>query len=92
MAFLRMLYRAAFICNICFLLAICILWLKHPVNPGLTSLILVMGFFISVVLNMIINLWMLILRFNKKQVTGIPQLLIYLNGGFLAVQIILFLK
>ncbi len=49
MAFLRMLNRAAFICNVCFLLAIFLLWYSHPVNPGLSSLIIVMGFLLSIV-------------------------------------------
>jgi hypothetical protein len=92
MALLRMLHRAAFICNVCFLLTIGILWLKHPINPGLTSLVIVMGFFVSIVLNIVVNLWMLLLLISKKPVQGIPRLLIYLNGGFLAVQLILLLK
>jgi hypothetical protein len=92
MAFLRMLHRAAFICNVCFLLAIGILWLKHQVNPGISSLVIVMGFFISIILNIVVNLWMLMLVVSKKQVRGIPRLLIYLNGGFLAIQLILLIK
>ena len=93
MAFFRMLHRAAFICNICFLLAIWILWYKHPVNPGLTSLLLVMGFFVSVVLNIVVNFWLLFLRLSRKPLEGIPpRWLIILNGGFLAVQLILLFK
>jgi hypothetical protein len=92
MALLRMLHRAAFICNVCFLLAICMLWFKHPPDPGIASLIIVMGFFLSVVLNIVVNGWMLFLRFAKKRLDGIPTLLIYLNGGFLAIQIILLIK
>jgi len=92
MALLRMLNRAAFICNVCFLFAIGILWYRHPVNPGLASIIIVMGFFISILLNLIVNAWLIFLLMLKKPVNGIPRWLIYLNGGFLAVQLILFLK
>jgi hypothetical protein len=92
MALLRMLNRSAFICNVCFLLAIWILWLKHPVNEGLVSLIIVMGFFLSVLLNTIVILWLLVLRVKKKTAAGIPEKLIYLNGGFLLVQIFLLIK
>jgi hypothetical protein len=87
-----MLNRAAFICNVCFLLAICLLWFKNPVNPGLSSLIIVMGFLLSIVLNIVVNIWLLILRISKKSTAGIPRLIIYLNGGILVIQIILMLK
>jgi hypothetical protein len=92
MALLRMLNRAAFICNISFLIAVCILWFKPPVNPGLSSLLIVMGFFLSVVLNFVVNGWFLLLRISKKPVDSIPKKLIYLNGGFLVIQLILLMK
>jgi hypothetical protein len=92
MAILRMLNRAAFICNICFLLALCLLWFKNPVNPGLSSLIIVMGFLLSIVINVIVNAWLFILHISKKKAVGIPSLLIYLNGGFLAIQLILLIR
>ena len=92
MALLRMLIRAAFICNVCFLLAIGMLWIKHPINPGLASLIIVMGFLVSILLNVVVNLWLIFLRLFKKPLVDIPRLLIYLNGGFLAIQLILLIK
>jgi len=92
MALLRLCHRAAFICNLCFLIALIILRLRHPVNAGLTSLILVMGFFISVILNVVVNLWMALLLVSKKPLEGIPRWLIYVNGGFLAIQLILMFK
>ena len=92
MALFRMLQRSAFICNICFLLALGLIWYKHPVNPGIASLIIVMGFFLSVVLNAIVNFWLLFLWIFKKPFTGIPKHLIYINGGFLLIQIMLILK
>jgi hypothetical protein len=94
MALLRMLCRAAFICNVCFMLALAILWLKHPEDsdPGISSLIIVMGFFLAIVLNIIVNLWLLILRVSKKRIEGIPRSLIIINGGFMAIQLILLIK
>ena len=92
MARLRMFHRVAFICNLCFLFGLVILRLRQPVNPGLTSLILVLGFFVSVILNVVVNVWMGVLRFSKKSLEGIPRWLIYVNGGFLAIQLILILK
>ena len=92
MAILRMFSRAAFICNVCFLLALGLLWFKNPVNPGLSSLIIVMGFLLSIVFNIVVNGWLFVLHISKKKIVGIPNLLIYLNGGFLAIQIILLIK
>jgi hypothetical protein len=70
------------------------LWLKHPLNsdPGISALIIVMGFFLAIFLNIVVNLWMLFLRFAKKPMEGIPHSLIYINGGFLAIQLILLIK
>lgn len=92
MALLRTLHRAAFICNLCFLFALFILWLKHPVNEGLTSIILVLGFFVSVLLNVVVNVWLMILRISRKSLEQIPGWLIIVNGGFLAIQLILIFK
>ena len=90
MALLRLLNRAAFICNICFLLAMGILWLKHPHNadPGISSVIIVMGFFLAVILNITIYIWLLMLRIFKKPLVETPRWLIYVNGMFLAIQLI----
>jgi hypothetical protein len=92
MPLLRMFNRAAFICNICFLLAIGLLWLKQPINPGLSSLVIVMGFLLSIILNVVVNVWLFLLKIFKKPLIGIPRLLIYINGGFLVIQIILLIK
>jgi hypothetical protein len=39
-----------------------------------------------------VNLWLLILRISKTRIDGIPRSLIIINGGFLAVQLILLIK
>jgi len=94
MALLRVLCRAAFICNVCFMLALAILWLKHPENmdPGISSIIIVMGFFLAIILNIVVNLWLLILRISMKQTAGIPKYIVIINGGFMAIQLILLIK
>ena len=92
MGLLRILNRSALICNVCFLFAILILWMRNPMNPGLASLVIVMGFVLSVFLNLIVNTWHLIRRISKKSLHQIPVAFIYLNAGFLAVQLILFIK
>ena len=76
------------------MLALAILWLKHPENsdPGISSLIIVMGFFLAIVLNIVVNGWLLILRISKKRTEGIPRFLIIINGGFMAIQLILLIK
>lgn len=94
MALLRMLCRAAFICNVCFMLALGILRLRRPdiSDPGITSLIIVMGFFLAIILNVVVSIWLLTLRIYKKQTEGIPRSLIFINGGFMAIQLILLFK
>lgn len=92
MGLLRMLNRSAFICNVCFLLAILILRIRQPVDPGLASLIIVMGFVLSIIFNAIVNLWHLARWFSKKSLKEIPRIFIYLNSGFLIIQLILLLK
>lgn len=92
MALLRMFNRSAFICNVCFLLAITILWIHHPVNAGLASLLIVMGFFLSFIFNLVVNVWLLIRMIIKKPINEVPRALIYLNGSFLAIQLILLFK
>ena len=92
MALLRMLNRAAFICNVCFLIAIGLLYFRHPVNPGFASLIIVMGFFLSVILNIIVNVVLIYYRMTKKPISGIPKMLRIMNGSFLVIQLILIIK
>jgi len=76
------------------MLALGILWLKHPENsdPGISSLIIVMGFFLAIILNIVVNLWLIILRISGRRTEGIPRYLIIVNGGFMAIQLILLIK
>jgi hypothetical protein len=92
MGLLRMFSRAAFICNICFLLAVGVLMHKNLVSPELSSPILVMGFFLSVFLNLLVNIWLLTRRVQKKPSAALPDFLIYANACFLVIQLILLFK
>jgi hypothetical protein len=92
MGLLRMLSRSAFICNICFLLAVFLLWIRQPVYPGLASLVIVMGFVLSIILNGIVNLCCLIRRISRKPFPAVPRGILYTNAGFLAIQLILLFK
>lgn len=92
MGLLRVLNRAAFICNICFLLATGLLYFKHPVNPGIASLIIIMGFMLSVVLNLLVNGVLFYRMLKKKSTDEIPKMLRILNGVFLVIQLFLMVK
>jgi hypothetical protein len=92
MALLRMLCRAAFICNLCFLLAIGIVRFRFMAYPELNSTILVMGFFIAVMLNFLVCSWLFIRWLVKKPTPGISPVLIYVNGGFMVIQLIFIFK
>jgi hypothetical protein len=76
------------------MLALGILRLQRPdiSDPGISSLIIVMGFFLAIILNVVVNIWLFILRISKNQTEGIPRSLIIINGGFMAIQLILLLK
>src|SRR5436305_1125603 len=89
MSWLRLLCRAAFICNLCFILALAILRFKRPLNENqeLSSVILVMGFFLAVVLNAIVCGWILIRRLLKRPV-AVPPPLFVINGAFFVVQLL----
>jgi hypothetical protein len=90
---LRFLSRVAFICNTCFLLALVILWLKHPPEGELISLIIILGYVLAMLINGIVNLWYaILLLFRKPLKTYVPVWLIIVNFLFLIAQLILFLK
>jgi hypothetical protein len=57
----------------------------------ITSLTIVMGFFLSWIFNCILNLGLIYRKIFKKPIAGIPGWLIVTNGIFLVIQLILFL-
>ncbi|MDF2188777.1 hypothetical protein [Paraflavitalea sp. CAU 1676] len=85
--------RVAFICNICFLLTWFMRYLP-PVEPGhFASTIVILGIGLSVIMNVIINFFIIVLLLQRKlQKEHIPQWLAIANALFLIVQLILLLK
>jgi hypothetical protein len=57
----RFLSRVAFICNICFLLTSFVQWLPHPPEGPLISLVILMGYVLGIVLNVLVNTWLILL-------------------------------
>lgn len=89
MALLRMLNRAAFICNICFLLTIGFLYFKGLIADDLQSTIVVMGIVLSLIFNIVVVVWLFLLKMKKRSIAGISKPLIWINTGFLAIQLFL---
>jgi hypothetical protein len=93
MNLLRLLSRAAFLCNLCFLFCGFILWLKHPWEGELVVLVIIMGYLLSALLNFIVNIWYFALWVRRKSITGsVPGWLILANFLFFILQLILLLK
>ncbi len=89
MRLLRLLSRVAFICNVCFLLASLVQYLPHPPEGEIISSIIVLGYFLSVIVNVLVNLSLLILFiFGKLKAAGIPAWLLIVNFLFFIVQFI----
>ena len=89
MPLLRVLSRSAFICNICFLISLVLLLIRDPVSPGLASLIIAMGFVLSILLNVVVNISVAVVLLRKKPLREIPRFLLYANALFLVIQITL---
>ncbi|WP_276482213.1 hypothetical protein [Paraflavitalea pollutisoli] len=85
--------RVAFICNICFLLT----WVMRygpPIPQGhVATTVLILGIGLSVFLNVIINLFIIVLLVQRKlQKEHNPQWLAIANALFLIAQLILLVK
>jgi hypothetical protein len=93
MGILRLLSRLAFICNICFLLASFVQWLPHPPDGVIVSNIIVLGWIVSILVNIIVNAWaFFLLIFGKLGKAQVPAWLLIVNFIFFVIQLILFLK
>jgi hypothetical protein len=90
MRLFRLLSRVAFICNICFLLTAFVLWLPNPPEGNLISTIIVLGYFLAIVINVLLNLSLLILfALGKLSAPRIPIWLLIVNFLFFIIQSIL---
>ena len=80
MRVLKLLARVAFICNICFVLASLILWLRHPPEGQVVSTVIVMGYLMGLPLNAIVFGWMLVLRTKwRRRAVAFPGWVIAFN-------------
>ena len=90
---IRFFSKVAFICNICFVMAIIIQWMPNPLHGELIATAVILGYVFAGIVNLIISFWIAILFFlGKLRQSGVPTWLIVANFLFLAPEIILLLK
>ena len=88
----RFLSRVAFICNICFLLTSFVQWLPHPPEGPLISLIILMGYVLGILVNIIVNAWLLISLIVRMPRASLgPLWLLIVNFIFFILQLLLIL-
>jgi hypothetical protein len=94
MRFVLFLSRIAFICNIFSLFAIVVLWKNIITAQAVVSTIGIIGYFLAVVFNPLVNFLYLVLLLRKKLFINIPGWLVIANFIFLLLQLqyILFLN
>jgi hypothetical protein len=91
MRLVRFLSRVAFICNICFLVTSLRQWILLPLDNQLASDIIVLGYLVSVVINVIVNLIALVLlSIGKLRAAAVPMWLLIVNLVFFIGQLLLF--
>jgi len=88
MRFLRLLSRVAFICNICYLLASLVRYLPNPPEGDVLSTIIVLGWMLGILANMVVNVWWLVARAAKRPV-HVPRWLLIVNFIFLIIQLVI---
>jgi hypothetical protein len=94
MGLLRFFSRVAFICNICYLLTSLERYGPSFLsNNSITSSIIVLGWVMATGVNLVVNLWALVVWSFKKGPLQVPRWLLIVNFIFLLVQltIIIFL-
>lgn len=92
MRLLQLLSRVAFICNICFLLASFVQWLPDPPEGGLVSMIIIMGYLLAILVNTLVNVWVMVLFLSRRLVNAaVPVWLLIVNFTFFTIQILLFI-
>jgi len=89
MRLLRLLSRVAFICNICFLLASLDQYLPNPPEGQIISTIIVLGYILAILVNVVVNGWILVAWAFRKRPLDIPRWLWIINLIFLVVQLVI---
>jgi threonine/homoserine/homoserine lactone efflux protein len=83
--------RVTFICNICFILTVLMYFIPSPGDGHVVSTILVLGVVVAVVLNMIVNLFIIVILLRRRPLWQyIPKWLVIFNLVCLIPQIIFF--
>lgn len=68
MRLLVLLQRMAFLCNLLFLVCVIIMYSQNFISSKeLQSYIIILGFVVSFLLNVIVNIWEAILLLNRKK-------------------------
>lgn len=89
MRWLLFLSRLAFICNVFFLLAVSLQWINWIHNQDVTATIAIIGYFMVVLFNPLVNFFYLIFFIIRKKFwTIVPSWLIAANILFLVIQIL----
>jgi len=89
MRLLRHLSRVAFICNICYLLASLVQYMPNPPEGNTLSTIIVLGWMLSILVNIVVNGWLLVVWAFRKGALDIPRWLWIVNLVFLIVQLVI---
>ena len=85
--------RVAFLCNICFLITFLMRYVPALKEGFFVSTIIVIGLMMSIVLNLIINLFYLLIVVADKPISHyVPVWLVAINLLFFVFQVILLIK
>jgi hypothetical protein len=92
MKLLRLLTKVAFICNICFLLTSLVQWLPNPPEGELVSVIIILGYVLAILVNLLVNCWLFALFMVRKWPKAhFPAWLLIVNFIFFIIQLFLIL-
>jgi hypothetical protein len=93
MRVLRLLSRVAFICNICWLLASFIQWLPKRLEGELVGMVALMGYVMSILVNVIVTIWVLgALVTGKLRGGKVPIWLVVVNALFFLLQLYIIIR
>ncbi|MEP7318852.1 MAG: hypothetical protein ABI921_08915 [Panacibacter sp.] len=88
MRFLLLLQRVTFICNLLFIFCIIMLFVGNPIaSQGIQSIVIILGYIVSLILGFVVNLWEVILLLNRKH-SAVPVWLRTFNFVLFVIQLI----
>lgn len=92
MKLLSLLTKVAFICNVCFLFASFVQWLPNPPEGEIVSEIIILGYVLAILINLLVNTWLFFLFISRKWKKAlVPVWLLIVNLLFFVVQVSLIL-